>query len=158
MLALILLFLFIALEEISWGQQIFHFSTPEEIAAHNVQSETTLHNLDIFQKSFLLHCFYVIFCLSFAFSKQIIKMIQAKLPKLKNIDFFIVNNSLILYFLIPALFYIHLEFVRPLLIKLLPNIKFLGSSDQEIFELILSVGIILYSVILYKIFKRKLNN
>jgi nucleoside-diphosphate-sugar epimerase len=33
------------MEEIGWGQQLFHFSTPEQWAAINHQQETTLHNL-----------------------------------------------------------------------------------------------------------------
>lgn len=34
----------IAGEEISWGQWLFHWSTPEAIAAGNLQDETNLHN------------------------------------------------------------------------------------------------------------------
>jgi hypothetical protein len=34
-----------ALEEISWGQRIFDWSTPAALAAVNYQNETTLHNL-----------------------------------------------------------------------------------------------------------------
>ena len=34
-----------ALEEISWGQRLFGWSTPEGFAAVNVQGETTLHNI-----------------------------------------------------------------------------------------------------------------
>lgn len=38
-------------EEISWGQRIFGFATPENIAKRNVQNEFTIHNLDIFSKN-----------------------------------------------------------------------------------------------------------
>jgi hypothetical protein len=41
-------FFFAAGEEISWGQQLYHFETPEEIKAHNVQEEFNIHNLQIF--------------------------------------------------------------------------------------------------------------
>ena len=47
-LPLAALFFFIAGEEISWGQRIFEWSTPSWIEAHNVQNETTIHNLEIF--------------------------------------------------------------------------------------------------------------
>ena len=40
-----LLFFLIAGEELSWGQRIFMFQTPEPLAAINVQSEFTLHNI-----------------------------------------------------------------------------------------------------------------
>lgn len=32
-------------EEISWGQRVFGWGTPEGLAAHNLQDETNLHNL-----------------------------------------------------------------------------------------------------------------
>jgi hypothetical protein len=35
-------------EEISWGQRIFGWSTPEELAKVNYQQETNIHNLDFF--------------------------------------------------------------------------------------------------------------
>jgi hypothetical protein len=35
-------------EEISWGQRILHFRTPETIREMNVQNELTLHNLVMF--------------------------------------------------------------------------------------------------------------
>lgn len=36
---------FVAMEEISWGQQIFHWGSPELFQAHNLQNETNLHNI-----------------------------------------------------------------------------------------------------------------
>jgi hypothetical protein len=41
-------FLFVCLEEISWGQRIFGFETPDSIREMNSQSEFNFHNLDIF--------------------------------------------------------------------------------------------------------------
>src|SRR5690606_21726008 len=40
-----LILLFGAGEEISWGQRIFGFDTPEAIYQHNAQGEMNLHNL-----------------------------------------------------------------------------------------------------------------
>lgn len=40
----------IGMEEISWGQQFFHFETPDQWKAINKQGETTLHNLGFMQK------------------------------------------------------------------------------------------------------------
>jgi hypothetical protein len=42
-----LLFFFGAGEEISWGQRILGFSTPEALQIHNFQKEFTLHNLTL---------------------------------------------------------------------------------------------------------------
>lgn len=38
-------FIFIGMEEISWGQQFLGFETPESFRAINDQGETTLHNI-----------------------------------------------------------------------------------------------------------------
>lgn len=43
-----LLFFFAFGEEISWGQRIFNFATPEAIKENNIQEEFNLHNLEIF--------------------------------------------------------------------------------------------------------------
>ncbi len=43
-----LAFLFVCLEEISWGQRIFGFQTPEGIREINAQSEFNIHNLTLF--------------------------------------------------------------------------------------------------------------
>ena len=40
---------FIGMEEISWGQQIFGWETPQDWGEMNAQKETTLHNLGPFQ-------------------------------------------------------------------------------------------------------------
>ena len=42
---LALLSLFVAGEEVSWGQRIFSYATPEFFRYHNVQKELTIHNL-----------------------------------------------------------------------------------------------------------------
>jgi tetratricopeptide repeat protein len=36
--------LYVSLEEISWGQRIFNFDSPDFFKQHNLQSETNLHN------------------------------------------------------------------------------------------------------------------
>ena len=41
-----------AMEEISWGQRLFGWSTPEALASINEQDETTLHNLPSFNRVF----------------------------------------------------------------------------------------------------------
>jgi hypothetical protein len=45
LLGLAVAFLIGAGEESSWGQQFFHFGTPDSIKAHNDQQELTIHNL-----------------------------------------------------------------------------------------------------------------
>jgi hypothetical protein len=45
LLGLAALFFLVAMEEISWGQRLLGFSTPEALDTFNVQSEFNLHNL-----------------------------------------------------------------------------------------------------------------
>jgi hypothetical protein len=49
-----LLFFFGAGEEISWGQRIFNYNTPE-VAVSNIQNEFNLHNMPLFHQSKLVH-------------------------------------------------------------------------------------------------------
>jgi hypothetical protein len=53
--------IFIAGEEISWGQRIFGFGTPEELEDLNKQGETTVHNVG----SILTLFNFAMFCLGF---------------------------------------------------------------------------------------------
>lgn len=46
-----LLMLVFAGEEISWGQRVFGFSTPEAVESVNVQKEFNLHNLGVLQSA-----------------------------------------------------------------------------------------------------------
>lgn len=50
LLALCLLFLFGAGEEISWGQRIFNYDTPAMIVKKNIQKEFNVHNLVLFNQ------------------------------------------------------------------------------------------------------------
>lgn len=43
-----LLFLICFGEEISWGQRLFHWATPDWLETRNIQGETNLHNIDVF--------------------------------------------------------------------------------------------------------------
>ena len=44
-LALFVLFFLFGMEEISWGQRIFGWNTPDALSAINYQNETTIHNI-----------------------------------------------------------------------------------------------------------------
>ncbi len=48
LLGLAFIFFFGAGEEISWGQRLFNFGTPESLNKVNVQHEFNIHNLEIF--------------------------------------------------------------------------------------------------------------
>ena len=52
------LFLFGGLEEISWGQRLFEWSTPEALSRINEQDETSIHNLPSFDSVFTTLIFW----------------------------------------------------------------------------------------------------
>ena len=54
-----LITLFVGLEEVAWGQILFGWKTPENIAAVNAQNQTTLHNLEFFKNHLDLNLFLV---------------------------------------------------------------------------------------------------
>jgi len=80
----ILVLVVMAGEEISWGQRIFHWSTPENWAAINAQRETNLHNLatQLFQNTLYFGGWLLLVALPF-WRNQITKF----LSKFKKIAF-----------------------------------------------------------------------
>lgn len=55
LLGLAFIFFMGAGEEISWGQRVFGFNTPESLNKVNVQHEFNLHNLEVFNDSDAIH-------------------------------------------------------------------------------------------------------
>jgi hypothetical protein len=136
-------FLLICIEEVSWGQKFFKFDTPSSFEKLNAQEETNLHNLEVFHKTGLIHIGYIIFTVGMLFSSYI-----AKSVKFYNLKDFVLPKILTIYFLIPAAFYIIIEFLYDLIFITYEGRHIPGPGDQEIFELILSLGCFLYALIL----------
>jgi len=102
-IAAFLLFLFIAGEEISWGQRLIGFSTPEPLQHLNDQGETTIHN--ILAISFLFHYGFSITC----FLLTILSITSLLITPTKRIKWRTPHWCLILFFLYPSLNVINLE-------------------------------------------------
>ena len=97
-----LVILFVAGEEISWGQRIFNIQSGEFFMQNNTQNETNLHNLQIgdirinklvfTQLSTLFFALYFLFsrllCRKFNVLKKIIESFCIPLPKLHHTIFF----------------------------------------------------------------------
>ncbi len=110
----ILLF-FGAGEELSWGQHMFKFKTPEKIKTNNFQGEFNIHNMEIFNTekfdrcrksglerlleiNFLFRVFYIIYCIVIPFAfitfspvKALAEKIRLPIPPLSVGLFFILN-------------------------------------------------------------------
>ncbi|MCF8245304.1 MAG: hypothetical protein K9J37_13030 [Saprospiraceae bacterium] len=111
-------------EEISWGQRIFGWGTPETLKEVNVQGETNIHNLAIFNgidfennrktgfaKYFSMNVMYKLFCLGFGvilpflvmFGKMfdgIINKFKIPVPSLA-IGLGFILNWVVFYLLVP---------------------------------------------------------
>jgi hypothetical protein len=136
-LLLALFFVFIAGEEISWGQRILGLSTPETLKEQNIQGEINIHNLEFFSEyagllnqHTALNCFALMFGvlipLGYYFSCSIRKV-------LKRIHFPIVPMSLCMFFVVGLA---HGQTLAKLQVHW---------SHTEVKELIFSLGILLYS-------------
>jgi len=98
------LFFIASMEEISWGQQIFHFPTSKYFLEHNLQEETNLHNLidgNLF--SSVIYSSIYIFLI---FLPLIIKLFPT-LKKIKLLEYFDFNPHIILIFLFGSAFQIY---------------------------------------------------
>jgi len=131
-----LAFLFVALEEISWGERIFDGVNPDlvpvSLMERNIQGEINIHNIDSIHTKIgyvyillgFLGCFsWLILCISkkvFSLNKSLLKIVEQIVP------------SWIFFFL-------------PLFINLFTNYGF-RPQDYESVEFILSLGILLYLV------------
>lgn len=113
------LFLFAALEEISWGQRIFGIETPNLIQDVNVQRELTIHNLNIFQgENAILPLstdqLSAMFALGFGFVVPVACLLIKPLRK------FLTTKFPVLPFQFGWLYPIN-YFIQKLIIRILPN-------------------------------------
>ena len=114
-------FMFAAGEEISWGQRIFDFDTPENLMNINLKNEFNIHNIEI-QKYYFNHAFYAIYmygtfvfciitCAAFSWNKKMILGIPlpsiplmlgflVMLSSTHHTNIFIMEKELLLIFII----------------------------------------------------------
>ena len=102
---LLCIFLFLCFgEEISWGQRIFNWQTPDLWVNNNVQQETNIHNLGLFEKSDILNFtrLLTLFCMAYGFLFPILvrffkqyrtfsQWLGLPIPSIAIGSFFIVN-------------------------------------------------------------------
>jgi hypothetical protein len=157
-----IVFFFGAAEEISWGQQIFHFETPESIKTVNVQEEFNIHNLYTFNTGDDNHLpkkglarllefnfLFRLFCLFFGIALPLITSASDNISRwIKRIKMPVPSFAMGIFFLINWLvFRITLKMVNQ---TVLNNMYYETSS--EIFECIASFIFLLMS---FSFFKQK---
>ena len=120
------LFLFIAAEEISWGERITGF-TFNALTNLSIQGETNLHNLSFFHNYFLDPLLQII-CIFMGWIGW------KKWPHLNSLP----SKKFSLFFLFVALFFAYYDISWASTVEHIRN-------DQEIFEFLLSSGIFFHS-------------
>jgi hypothetical protein len=149
-LLLALGFLFICLEEVSWGQRILGVSSPEAFEEYNRQGEINLHN---FAGRYALHAAYILVGAYGAFAHL---FIPQRLPKRsKRVSLLFIPDALLFfYFFAVFALYTYYDYLSPLLVALFgPQFgwefgrggeRFMIAKDQEAAELLLAIGFLLF--------------
>lgn len=121
-----------ALEEISYGQHVFHWQTPEYFSSINLQGETNLHNLSKIQGNDLQEIAFVIvgFYGSFAW------LVRENARPLSIADMVLSEWFTSSYFLPAGLFYAQKLYIFGW-----------GNYHQELFETVLGFGFLIVSLI-----------
>ena len=145
---------FVGMEEISWGQRLLGYEEPEFWSKHNVQSEFTFHNFGFFQEH-LLHLSFIVvgfigsFCwiaLRYWQRRQEDKSIShSNDPLSRRLDL----NYILPDWPISSFFYPVLIFYIVIDTQLRDRYEFLKSADQEHWEFVMSLGILLFFVICF---------
>ena len=147
---------FIAGEEISWGQRIYHLHTPAFWGKYNYQNEITIHNLKVLGHT--ISYLYVIVGFYGAFARFIIpKKIKVKYGSVVNL--FIPDYYLFFYFFVVGFLYLYYDHLSRFAVTLFGDkvgisyiskvgaSHFLIGKDQEPAEFLLSCGFLLFVII-----------
>jgi len=157
-------FLFVSLEEISWGQRIFGYSNPEYFSENNVQNELTIHNLNSFQP--LLRHIYIAISAYGAFAWIFSPLLLSKFNTgcKSVVNYCVAEWYLAPYFLVCFLIYSFLHYLRPYMyFNQIGNFSdefwlFLHWRDEEHGELFLSLGFVFFVILKFFKLKRCLGN
>ena len=121
--------LFVGLEEISWGQKLLGWQSPDFFQVYNSQEETTIHNLEWF-RHYLHNCYIFIGVLG-SFSWLIVRY-NGYLSRIRLIKYFIPSWFVSTFFLPSLIVFSILEYTN--------GFDFFILKDQESVELVLSLG------------------
>jgi hypothetical protein len=125
----------IAMEEISWGQRQLGIETPPTIAELNYKKELNVHNMGTpswAHRAFMVVVFYGSFSRLMA-TPWLIK----RFPKF--VDLVTPPYVLFLFFFVPFLYYVYLEFFWS-------EGHYITGKDQEPIELLLALGFLVFVV------------
>lgn len=132
------LFLFFFFEEISWGQRLFGFSTPEALEEVNMQDETNVHNIGIQNSLLWIHLLMGLFLATIGIIFPMLKLSSKKVAMtFERLKLPVVNQDLVACFGISLVFYSYPGFhwFVPLIITALffPVIIILSGKFRDFF-------------------------
>lgn len=144
--------LFVAGEEISWGQRIFNIENTAFFEENNMQQEITLHNLEPVAP--LLSKFYILIGLYGTFAWLLLAKTSLK-NRIPFVELFIPDWFISSYFFFAFFIYAVLSYVRPFAVNVLEIEElrigyFFIFRDQEPAELLLSMGFLLFTFMSYR--------
>ena len=142
--ALAALLFIAAMEEMSWGQMIFNWGTPELLGSLNRQQETNMHNLAVFHDS-TWTAFAVVFTLLAGLSAMNYWLPSRYPWRRSRLAVLVLPASCSFsYFAIAALIYwgVVVE-------KAGVDLAYLHTREQEIAECLAAIGIFIHCVSLY---------
>ncbi len=119
-------FLFLAGDEISWGQRLIGLQTPEALVEKNRQGETTVHNL--YAVEWLVGWMYSSLALLGVFGRYLAQIFFKRFPKFVNL---FAPKYLVGYFVFPMVFF---------------SFHMMSGSWSEPMELFLYAGVVLWSI------------
>jgi hypothetical protein len=140
---LFLLLIFIAMEEIAWGQQFLHFRTPEFIRDFNAQNEFTLHNVELLQRRSDI--------LNFAFSIAALSGVYFSRQK-------VLKNLFIPRVLFPWIFFLVILSTMGVfndLVSISEQIDFTIHKQTETVELLIAIGSFLFLLLNSRLYSQK---
>lgn len=127
---------FVAIEEVSWGERLLGFAPPEPIRELNTQDEMSLHNLAPFQR--ILHPAYIVVGLVGGLGWRVVRSLPEGRRR-RELAAILPDAQTTLFFLTVAAFYIWMEISGG------PSIGWLRSQDQEVFETLLAGGFAVFA-------------
>jgi hypothetical protein len=128
-------------EEISWGQRIFQFSTPDYLLVYNKQKEFNFHNIWTWEINFFYKCFTILFgiilpVIVFHFKAISRITIKLKLP--------VPPISIGIFFLLDWIVFRTMLYILPV-----NRVFDYYASDTEIYEFVTSFILALLSLYFY---------
>ena len=119
----------ITLEELSWGQKIFKWESPQLFLEINAQGETNLHNT----YGTPTHLLFMAIGLYGGLGWIVKKYVKSQIS-----DLFIPDWHFSIFFFQVFLFYFYYDFIRP--------VFFTINNEQELFEFVLAFGFLFFSI------------